>query len=201
MRVTSVHVASLLNAFVGTAASAVAVGMIGVDALVDRARFLRMAVEQPGPILLQDGLKLVAALALMLLIGAFHSRLHSADPRRVNAATGAGVFAVVALLLNALLSVYGGLNAGRMSEGTGVRLVVAIGGLAFVVLASSGVWYLLTNLVALRAGGLPRWLCRLGVAVGVASFLPPLALVALVLSVAWSAGLAWTTRVAGAASV
>lgn len=188
-----VRAAALLNAAVALATFGVAVGLIGLGVLFDRERFLRMAVENPGPILLQDTLKLVSAMASILLVGAFHARLHPESPVRMNVATGAGALAIVTLLSNAALSVYGVLKAETMDAATAARLNVGVGILALVVLMASGVWYLLANLVALGADALPHGLARLGLAVGVASLLPPLGIVALVLSAAWSIGLAMTS--------
>lgn len=187
-----VRAAAFLNAVVAVATFGVAVGLIGVGVLFDREQFLRMAVENPGPILLQDILKLLSAMASVLLVGAFHDRLHSESPVRMKVATSAGALAVVALLSNTALSLYGVLNARQLDAATGARLNSVVGILALVVLMASGVWYLLANLVALGAGALPRGLSRLGLAVGVASLLPPLGIVALVLSAAWSGQLAMT---------
>lgn len=187
-----VRTAAVLNAVVALATLVVAVGLIGVGVLFDRDRFLRLAVESPGPILLMDALKPISALAFALLVAGFHGRLRPASPRRIKAATAFGGLAVSALLANALLSVYAVLNAGQLNATAGARFNIAITVLALTVGVASGVWYLLISLTALRGGVLPRWLCRLGLAIGAASLVPPLGLVALVLTPAWSAGIAAT---------
>jgi hypothetical protein len=183
---TRVRTGALLNAVASIAMLGVVVGLIGLDVVTDRDRLVRMAIENPGPILLQDALKVLSASALGLLIVAFHRRLRSESPRRIRVATGAGALAIMVLLTNAILSAYGVLHAGRMGSPAGERLNVAVGVLALVVLVSSGIWYLLSNLVALRATALPRGLCRLGIVIGAASLLPPLALISLALSIVWS---------------
>ena len=185
-----VRVAAAFNAVVSIATLVVAVGLIGVGVLFDRDRFLRLAVESPGPILLMDTLKPLSALAFALLVAGFHGRLRPAGPRRIVTATVFGGVAVAALLANALLSVYAVLNAGRLDATAGTKFNIAITALALVVGLGSGVWYLLVSVAASRAGVLPKWVCRLGLAIGAASLAPPLGLVALVLTPAWSAGVA-----------
>ena len=121
-----------------------------------------------------------------MLVLAFHFRLAPENTKRMRIATGAGLVSVLFLLANAGVSMYGVLHAGEITRAAGEQINLAATVLAIVVLVSSGIWYLLANLVAMRAAALPKGLCRLGIAVGITSVLPPLAIVSLVLNIVWS---------------
>jgi hypothetical protein len=189
-----VRLGAVLYAATAVVTLGVAVGLIGLGVLSDRTRFLQMALENPGPILLQDALKVPFVAALTLLVMAFHRRLAAERPRHMRVATGAGMLSILALLSNGLLSAYAVTNAARMSAEAGARLNSIVGVLALLALLASGVWYLLSHVTARRAAALPVGVCRLGMAVGVLSLLPPLAIFALALSIVWSVALLRAAR-------
>ena len=57
-------IAALINVTVAIAMLAVATMLIGVAAMSDPNQLIELAIDNPGPLLLQDGVKLIAAAGL-----------------------------------------------------------------------------------------------------------------------------------------
>ena len=187
-------VAAAASALVGGAALYVAFGLIGIDVLMDRSRFITLAMHHPAPIIVQDLLKFATALATGGLLVFFHRWLQDGAARTVRAATGFGVAALFFLLANAslsLLAVSAASGAGpvAVTAEEGVRLNSLIGLLALAFLSTNGIWHLLVHRAALRLGTLPKGLCRLGMVIGILSLIPVLGPLAGALSIVWSAWL------------
>jgi hypothetical protein len=68
----------------------------------------------------------------------------------------------------------------------------AIGILAFAAIFANGPWYLLVSWSALKPGRRPSGLGYLGFVMGALSFLPPLGVIVLLLSIVWSVWLGRT---------
>jgi hypothetical protein len=180
--------AAFANAAVALATLFVALALIGPAALTDRDRFVELALDNPIPLLLQDALKFAAAACALVLIRTLHTRLSADAPALMRAATLCGLISVALLLTNAALSLVAVSRAapahGPIGDGGGLNAAIGLIGLA--VILTSGLWYLLLSRAALKGGGLPRGLARLGLLMGVLSLLPLLGLLVLLLSVPWS---------------
>lgn len=177
--------AAFVQAFAAAAALFTAVGLIGLAALGDPARLATLAVHNPLPLLLQDGLKFVSAAASVALIVVMFRQLRPTAPRASTVAAICGLLAVALLLVNVLFSLAAVTQAMR-GLAVDARLNGLIGLLGMAAIAINGVWYLLVSWTARRAQWLPVGLCGLGLALGVVSLVPFLGLLTLVLSVAWS---------------
>ena len=184
-------VAAGANALIGGATLFVAVELIGLEVLADRERFVALALQNPAPIFIQDLLKFATAAAMGVLLAFFFRRLRPAKPRAARAAATLGGVAVFFLLANASVSLFAlGVAAAAAGGATGHldggRLNLLVGLLAGAFLMTNGAWYLLTHWAALESKALPKGLCCLGIAIGVASFVPVLGLLALPLGMVWS---------------
>lgn len=181
-------VAAGVNALVGVATLLVALLLIGPAVLADRTRFIALALNNPTPIIIQDFLKFIAAAATLLLIGVFFQRLRTAKPLIINIASLFGVFAVLCLLANAILSLLA-VSKAQAGDPSGAQLNTIIGLLAMSIGLTNGLWYLLVHWVALQSGRLPRGLSWLGIAIGALSLIPILGLFGLILIIVWSSWL------------
>lgn len=177
--------AAFIQAQAAAAALFTAVVLIGLAALGDPARLATLAVHNPLPLLLQDGLKFVSATASVALIVVMFRQLRPTAPRASTVAAICGLLAVALLLVNVLFSLAAVTQAMR-GLAVDARLNGLIGLLGMAAIAVNGVWYLLVSWAARRAQWLPVGLCGLGLALGVVSLVPFLGLLTLVLSVAWS---------------
>lgn len=181
--------AAFLNPLVAVLTLLVAFVLIGPAVMADRALFANLALTNPTPLLLQDGLKLLSAAIALVLIWALHRRLSIGAPKRMAWATGFGVLSVLVLLANAILSLYATTQAATFAgeqAAVGMQLNAIIGGLAMLTIFLNGCWYLLTGWSALATGGLPRPLAYLTLLMGLLSLVPILGLLVLLLSIAWS---------------
>ena len=187
-------IAALCNVFVALATLVVVLVWIGPEAIVNRRLLMQMAVSNPAPLFAQDLLKLAAATISVILILAFDERFRVVAPKAMSVAGVFGFASVSTLIVNAALSAYSVMQAStsRLTESTGEHLNMIVGVLAVAVVVLNGVWYLLTSWAALRSATYPKRLAQLGLVIGGMSLVPPLAIVALILSVAWSA---WLARV------
>lgn len=177
--------AAFIQAQAAAAALFTAVVLIGLAALGDPAHLATLAVHNPLPLLLQDGLKFVSATASVALIVVMFRQLRPTAPRASTVAAICGLLAVALLLVNVLFSLAAVTQAMR-GLAVDARLNGLIGLLGMAAIAINGVWYLLVSWTARRAQWLPVGLCGLGLALGVVSLVPFLGLLTLVLSVAWS---------------
>lgn len=185
--------AAFVQAFAAAAALFTAVALIGLAALSDPARLAALALHNPLPLLLQDSLKFVTAGASVIVIVALFRRLRPAAPTAAGVAAACGLLAVTLLLANAALSLSAVTQAMR-GLAVDARLNGLIGLLGMAAIAVNGLWYLLVGGAARTAARLPLGLCWLGLALGVLSLVPFLALLVLVLSVVWSLWLGLALR-------
>lgn len=185
-------IAALCNVFVGLATLVVVLVWIGPEAILNRRLLMQMAVSNPAPLFAQDLLKLAAAMISVMLILAFDERFRVVAPKAMSVAGVFGFASVSTLIANAALSAYAVMQAStsQLTESTGEHLNMIVGVLAVAVVVLNGIWYLLTSRAALRAATYPKRLAQLGLVIGGMSLVPPLAIVVLLLSVAWSAWLA-----------
>ncbi|MBX7234439.1 MAG: hypothetical protein K1X65_08645 [Caldilineales bacterium] len=185
--------AAFVQAFAAAASLVTAVALIGLAALSDPARLAALAVHNPLPLLLQDSLKFVSAAASIVVIVALFRRLRSAAPTAAGVAAACGLLAVTLLLANAALSL-AAVTQARAGLAVDARLSGLVGLLGMAAIAVNGLWYLLVSWTARTAARLPLALCWLGLALGVLSLVPFLALLVLVLSVVWSLWLGLALR-------
>jgi hypothetical protein len=185
-------VAALINAALSVATLVVALGLIGLPALTDRQILVELALRNPTPLILQDGLKFVSAALAIVLIAALSHRLKGNAPKVMAVATLFGSLSVICLVANAGLSVFSvsqAANEALRSSDTGNLLNGIISLLGFAVIFLNGGWYLLVSWTALKQNRLPKPLNYLGLGMGAISLLPPLGILVLFLSVIWSFGL------------
>jgi hypothetical protein len=182
-------VAAYLNAFVALGTLGVALLLIGPAALADRQTMAALALHNPMPLFIQDGLKIVSALIATVLIAGLYDRLQSAAPALALAASLFGAVSILCLVANAGLSLYATSQAALLSAGRAQMLTFAISLLGLGALVANGPWYLLVSSAAWRSGRLPRALAGLGLVLGLLSFIPPLAFLLLLLTIAWSLAL------------
>lgn len=185
--------AAFVQAFAAAASLVTAVALIGLAALSDPARLAALAVHNPLPLLLQDSLKFVSAAASIVVIVALFRRLRPAAPTAAGVAAACGLLAVTLLLANAALSL-AAVTQARAGLAVDARLSGLVGLLGMAAIAVNGLWYLLVSWTARTAARLPLALCWLGLALGVLSLVPFLALLVLVLSVVWSLWLGLALR-------
>ena len=187
-----------LAAFVYAASASatllVALLWIGPSALVDRQRLVELAILRPTPLIVQDVLKFVLAVATAGMIAALFRRLQGGAPLLMRAAVSLGLLSVLGLVLNAglsLLALWQATDPAAMSGEARLRLAAIVGLLGLGVIVLSGLWYVLVNWSALRQARLRRGLCYLGLTIGVLSLIPVFGLLALAGSIVWSVGLGW----------
>jgi hypothetical protein len=183
-------VAAFINVAVAIATIAVATMLIDFTAMSDPSKLAELAVHNPTPLLIQDGLKFVSAAISAVLILAITNYLHRDTSILLSVTAGFGLFSIFYLLVNATLSLYAISHATALVEGTGrmgEHLSRMIGILAIAVLSCNGLWYLLMSWAALKNQGLPKYLCYLGLGIGAFSLVPPLGIIVLLLGIVWSA--------------
>ncbi|MBK9007362.1 MAG: hypothetical protein CNIPEHKO_03319 [Anaerolineales bacterium] len=179
--------AARINAVLAITTLIVALGLIGPTALADNALLAQIAITNPMPLIIQDALKFMSAIAATVLMVAMSHRLRNESPVLTTLATLFGFLAVICLFVNTGLSLFAVLQASRLTQGqTGMYEIIGALGMAVIVI--NGLWYLLLNVAALKTGGLPKRLSYLGLVIGGLSLLPPLGIIVLLLSIVW---LAW----------
>lgn len=171
---------SILNLIFGV----VVLPMLGFREMADLANPAR-ALALKTPLLVLEVLKLAGAIALVFLILSVGRRLRNVAPTIILVATvagliGAGLLALAGVM--GLLTLTASTAPAAWTSG-----VINFIGLCAVVLC--GLWALLASAVALRADVWSKGLIRLGIALGLVSlpviFLPPLALLTLVIGLVW----------------
>jgi hypothetical protein len=188
-------IAAFINVAVAIATLALATMLIGLTAMSDPSKLAELAVHNPTPLIIQDGLKFASAVISTVLILALANYLHRDTSTLLSIATSFGLFSVFFLVVNASLSMYAISHAKALEQGAGVigeQLSRMVGILAMAVLICDGLWYLLISWTALKSQGLPKRLCYLGLGIGAFSLVPPLGIIALLLGIAWSV---WIGRV------
>jgi hypothetical protein len=184
--------AAYLSAAAGLGSLIVAFGLIGPAALADRALLVEMARQNPTPLLLQDGIKFISGALALVLIAALYRSLRPAAPKRSLLAALCGVGSVLALLINASLSLYATTQANSLAQGEQLNALIGLLGMLSIFL--NGPWYGLTSWAALKSRAWPAPLAYLGIGMGLLSLLPFLGIFVLLFSLIW---LPWLGRVMG----
>jgi hypothetical protein len=180
-------IAAWVNVLVAIAMLATATILIGGATTSDPSKIAELAVQNPAPLFIQDGLKIVSAVVSTVLIVALANYLKSDDLRLLSIATGSGFLSVLCLVVNATLSLYAIFQATAPDPGaTSEQLSPIIGILAIVVLFCDGLWQLLLSWTALKHQKFPKSLCYLGLGIGLLGLVPPLGIIVLMLNIMWS---------------
>ena len=181
-------IAAFVNVIVAMATLATVVFLIGVSAIADPSKLIDLAIHNPAPLLIQDGLKFISAGISGVLILALANYLQHEASALLSVATGFGILSVLCLVGNATLSVYAisQVSVDYQAQWSGNHLNQIIGILAVVSISLDGLWLLLMSWTALRHQQLPSFLCYLGIGMGVFSLIPPLGIIVLLLSMVWS---------------
>lgn len=177
--------AAFIQALAAAASLFGATVLIGLTALSDSSRLVELALHNPAPLLLQDGLKFVSAATSVVLIVVLFMRLRTAAPRTSQIAALFGLLATALLLVNATLSLSAVTQAMRGLP-VEANASATIGLLGLAAIAANGVWYLLVSWTAQQAQRLPTGLCWLGLAMGILSLIPFLAILVVTASVIWA---------------
>jgi succinate dehydrogenase/fumarate reductase cytochrome b subunit len=188
-------IAAFINVAVAIATLAVATILIGFTAMSDPSKLAELAVHNPAPLIIQDGLKFVSAAISIVLILALANYLQRDTSTLLSIASGFGFFSVFCLVVNATLSLYAISHATVLEQEAGLmggQLSHMIGILAMAVLFCDGLWYLLISWAALKSQKLPKRLCYLSLGIGAFSLVPPLGIIVLLLGIVWSV---WIGRV------
>lgn len=181
-------IAAFMNAVVAVAILFVAIVLIGPAVYTDPSKLIDMAIHNPAPLIIQDVLKYMSAGISFVLIAAL---LKVCDQKKSTALTlgaGFGFLAAFCLVINASLSMFVISKAVTFLENgeMGIQLNVIISLFALAVLLLNGFWLIVFNWVALKTKSIPKVLAYLGLIMGMLNLVPPLALLALVLSIFWS---------------
>lgn len=182
-------IAAFINAIVAVATLAVATLLIGIPTIADQSKLVELAIYNPVPLLIQDGLKLISAATSSVLILALANYLDHNASTLLYVATGFGFCSVLCLIGNAILSLSAISQAATDAPMTLLgdhQLTSVIVFLAVAAINLDGLWCLLVSWTALKSQRLPRPLCYLGLGMGVFSLVPPLGIIVLLLSMLWS---------------
>ncbi|MEM6521974.1 MAG: hypothetical protein AAF722_21890, partial [Cyanobacteria bacterium P01_C01_bin.70] len=99
--------AAFMNAGIALATLATAVFLIGFSAIANPNELIDLAIRNPTPLLIQDGLKVASAVISALLVATFTHYLRGENPALLSVTAGFGFLAIFCLLGNAALSFYG----------------------------------------------------------------------------------------------
>jgi hypothetical protein len=180
--------AAFVNVIVAIATLAVVVFLIGIPAIADPSRLIDLAIHNPTPLFMADGLKVISAGTSGVLIWALANYLRRDHSALLSVATGFGMLSIVCLLGNAILSIDLIVQAPISDQGqwSGGQLNHMIGILAVAAISLEGLWLLLMSWSALKHQQLPGPLGYLGIGMGVLSLVPPLGILVLLLGMVWS---------------
>ncbi len=180
--------AAFVNVIVAMATLATVVFLIGISAIADPNQLIDLAIHNPAPLLIEDGLKIFSAGISGVLIVALANYLQREASSLLSVATGFGILSVLCLVGNAILSVYAVSHASMYDQaqmsGNCLNSIISI--LAVAAISLEGLWFLLISWTALRNQQLPSTLCYLGIGIGVLSLVPPLGIIVLSFSMVWS---------------
>ncbi|MCC3408914.1 MAG: hypothetical protein JGK17_25740 [Microcoleus sp. PH2017_10_PVI_O_A] len=181
-------IAAFINVIVVMATLATVIFLIGFSAIADPSKLIDLAIHNPTPLLIQDGLKLVSAGISTVLILALGNYLQCDTPGLLSVATKFGFLSVLCLVGNAILSLYAIFQASTYDRAASSsnHLHNMIGILAVAAISLDGLWFLLMSWTALKSQKLPNFLCYLGLGMGILSLVPPLGIIVLMLSMVWS---------------
>jgi hypothetical protein len=181
--------AAFTNGVVAIATFYVAVVMIGLNVLGDRTLFVKIAINNPTPLLIMDALKCLTAACGVVLIIVLFKRLRTLAAMRMRIAALFGFLSILFLLSNAILSLIATTHAAEYAANNahaGMVLNTLISILAMASIFINGIWYLSISLTGLKAEGMSRGLNYLGVTIGAINLIPIFGIVALLLTIVWS---------------
>ena len=178
--------AAFIYAATAIAMFCVALLWIGPAAIADSKKLIELAVTNPTPLIVQDVLKLIMAVSFIGILYALFKRLHGGQPAIIRVATFFGLLSTLCLVINAGLSLFALSQTTEVSGSGRLKIAGVVAILGFGALLLTGIWYLLVNWSALKQRQLPRWLCYLGISIGVMNLIPVFALLALIGSIVWS---------------
>jgi hypothetical protein len=182
-------IAAFINVIVAVATLATVVFLIGFPAITDPNKLIDLAIYNPTPLLVEDGLKFVSAGISSVLILALGNYLQDEKPGWLTVTAGFGFLSVLCLLGNATLSLCAIFQVAQSDQTAllGNHLHSMIGLLALAAISLDGLWLLLISWIALKRQKLPNSLCYLGLGMGILSLVPPFGIIVLMLSPVWSA--------------
>jgi hypothetical protein len=180
-------IAAILNAVFGLTTFIIVLGWVGITA--DSEKFAAMARSNPLPLILLDVLKVCMSIAFAILVIYFYQQFKTKNSGAIKWATIFAVLSIIFLLKNAAISMFLVLSPSWKMDFLTAELMATLNILIIVLAFSSiflsGLWYLVINNTARKHHIFEKSFCYLGVALGVVSLLPPLALVVLILSIIW----------------
>ncbi|MDB9528667.1 hypothetical protein PN498_21930 [Oscillatoria sp. CS-180] len=185
-------IAAFLNAIVAIATLAIVVFLIRLSAIADPTKLNELAIHNPLPLLVQDGLKLFSAAlstVLVLALASYLRRHDSANNSATLVASSLGILSALCLAGNAAVSLYGITQATTLDDLTefnGDQLNNWIRFLALAAIGLDGLWLFWISWLALKHRRLPVYLCYFGLVMGMFSLIPPLGLIVLILGIFWS---------------
>jgi hypothetical protein len=181
-------IAAFINVIVVIATLTTVVFLIGFSAIADPSKLIDLAIHNPKPLLIEDGLKFISAGISSVLIFALGNYLQRDTPGLRSVAMGFGFLSVLCLVGNATLSLYAISHASTYNRAalSGSHLHSMIGILAVAAISLDGLWFLLISWTALKSQQLPNSLCYLGLGMGGLSLVPSLGIIVLILSIVWS---------------
>jgi hypothetical protein len=180
-------IAAFINVIVAIATLATVIFLIGVSAIADPTKLINLAIHNPLPLLIEDGLKSVSVGISIVLILALRKYLQHDTSTLLLVATGFGFLSVFCLVGNITLSLYLIFQASTTQGILSIDYLHSmIGILAMAAISLDGLWLLLISWIALKHQTLPTSLCYLGLGMGILSLVPPLGIMVLILSLPWS---------------
>lgn len=190
----TVSLAALMNALAALLMLLVVFGLIGITTSADSDKLAEMALTNPLPLILQDILKIFSGLTALVLIRGLYRRFRDKSPALIKWGSIFALISVLCLFVNAAVSLYliAAASSARLPPDaviSGLRAAILVLGIGAVML--NGVWYIAVSRIALKHNSFPTSFGFLGLALGVVSFMPPLFLLGLVLSIIWTFWLGW----------
>lgn len=144
--------------------------------------------NNPQLLTLAELLKLGSAAAAFPVVGAVASRLSGLTPKSTYAIARIGYLGALVLIGSAILGLLT-LYTTLLDPTRGALIANAVG---LSAAAATGLWAALSGVFGWR-GGLPKWLCVVGVVLGVVSlaavFLPPVGMLMALFGLIWLIGL------------
>lgn len=193
--------AALSNALIAVGNFVIVLTWLGAEVAADPNRVAALVITHPAPLLWLEGLKILAALANMLVIWEIDQRLGKSSLAIVRLASWIGVFAAGLLLLAGGIGILAILQAQQPMKIDVGQLPITYAGMNHVInrlglsaLLGNGLWLLVIGGLARKSQRLPGRFCWFTLLLGIvnvaAFFLPPAAMLALLFGLIWSLWLA-----------
>jgi hypothetical protein len=126
--------AAYLSAVAGFGSLIVTFGLIGPATLANPALLVELAQRNPMPVLLQDGIKFISVVLALVLIAALYGCFRPIAPKYSLLAAVCGVGSVLALLVNASLSLYATTQASSLAQGEQLNALIDLLGMLSIFL-------------------------------------------------------------------